>query len=140
MWYVERRERRANGWKSDEKNFPQMFSTLRETCAESDFCEKQKNGSDVGTSLNLDFFTTASEEEFGEKDKPLGARRAWFEPTRNFLHSARSEIGEASGDSIEREAFNLPSEPIVELHVNIENLGDCVDYVKLCLFFLPVQR
>lgn len=33
--------------------------------------------------LNLDFFTTASEEQFGEQEKPLCARIN-AEPTRNF--------------------------------------------------------
>lgn len=34
--------------------------------------------------LNLDFSSTASEEQFGEQEKPLRARIEITEPTRNF--------------------------------------------------------
>lgn len=34
--------------------------------------------------LNLDFSTTASEEQFGEQEKPFCARGRKTEPTRNF--------------------------------------------------------
>lgn len=38
-----------------------------------DFTMKMKNGSDVGKSKPR-FFTTASEEQFGEQEKPLRAQ------------------------------------------------------------------